>query len=323
LSSDRSEGALLGLACGDALGRPVEFSSPGSIQTEYGTLTEMVGYGTWNKPPGTVTDDTDQMLCIARSLAENGTFDAQDVAERFVGWYESEPFDIGNMTVDALGRLRGNEESWKEVGEAVYEDLRTQPSAGAGNGSVMRCAPVAVAYRDDLDSLFHASVASSWITHADPRCTYGCALLNRVIAGLLDGEEDHVVDSAVDFCREKADDEPGTDELFDAVQDVREIDTSALSNSGYVVDTVQSSLSYALTADTFEKAVIEAVNAGGDTDTVGAVTGAVAGARFGASEVPERWTNEIDETKDIQEIAQGLSEGSFDGFDAELSYSGR
>jgi len=255
LSSDRSEGALLGLACGDALGRPVEFSSPGSIQRGYGTLTEMVGYGTWNKPPGTVTDDTDQMLCIARSLAENGTFDAQDVAERFVGWYESGPFDVGNMTVDALQRLRGNEESWREVGKAVYEDLRTQPNAGAGNGSVMRCAPVAVAYSDDLDSLFHASVASSWITHADPRCIYGCALLNRVIAGLLDGEEDNIVDEAAEFCRERTDDEPGTDELFEAVQDVREIDTSALSNSGYVVDTLQSSLYYALTAETFEKAV--------------------------------------------------------------------
>jgi ADP-ribosyl-[dinitrogen reductase] hydrolase len=324
LGSDRSEGTLLGLACGDALGRPVEFNSPGSIQREHGTLTEMVGGGTWNKPAGTVTDDTDQMLCIARSLDENGIFDPQDVAERFVGWYESGPFDIGNMTRDALGRLRGNEESWQEVGKAVYEDLRTQPNAGAGNGSVMRCAPVAVAYSDDLDSLFYASVASSWITHADPRCTYGCALLNRVIAGLLhDEKEGHVVDSAIDFCREKADDEPGTDELFEAIQDVRELDTSVLSNSGYVVDTVQSSLYYSLNADTFEDAVVDAVNAGGDTDTVGAVTGAVAGARFGASDIPERWTDEIGETTDIQELAQGLSEQSFDGFDAELSYSGR
>jgi ADP-ribosyl-[dinitrogen reductase] hydrolase len=308
------------LACGDALGRPVEFSSSGGIQREYGTLTEMVGYGTWNKPPGTVTDDTDQMLCIARSLKENGTFDAQDVSERFVGWYESGPFDIGNMTRDALQRLSGNEDSWKEIGKAVYEDLRTQPNSGAGNGSVMRCAPIAVAYSDDLDSLFHASVASSWITHADPRCTYGCALLNRVIAGLLREENGHAVDSAVEFCRERIDDEPGTDELFKPVQDVRELDASELSNSGYVVDTVQSSLYYALTADDFEDAVVDAVNSGGDTDTVGAVTGAVAGARFGASEVSERWTEEIDETEEISKLARNLSEGSYGKFHADLSY---
>jgi ADP-ribosyl-[dinitrogen reductase] hydrolase len=110
------------------------------------------------------------------------------------------------------------------------------------------------------------------------------------------------------------------DELFEAVQDVGELDTSALSNSGYVVDTVQSSLYYALTANNFEDAVVNAVNAGGDTDTVGAVTGAVAGARFGASEIPERWTDEIDEASDIEELAQSLSEGSFDGFHDVLSH---
>ena len=312
---DRARGALLGVACGDALGRPVEFKSAEIISRDYDRLTEMVGGGTWNKPAGTVTDDTDQMLCIARSLVERGGFDARDIAERFVEWYELGPFDIGNMNVDALKRLRGNEESWQEVGEAVYEDLRDVPNAGAGNGSVMRCAPVALAYSDDHDSLFHASVASSWITHADPRCTYGCVLLNRVIADLLKGNETDVED-AVEFCRERADDEPGTEELFDAVEDVRALDASALSNSGYVVDTVQSSLYYALTADTFEDAVVEAVNAGGDTDTVGAVTGAVAGARFGASEVPERWTDEIDEADEILRLSEELHEEGYGDVDS-------
>mgnify|MGYP002338732224 CR=1 FL=1 len=86
MTLDKARGTLLGLACGDALGRPVEFKSRRAIQDKHDTLTEMVGGGTWNKPAGTVTDDTEQTLCIARSLAENGEFVPEDVARRFVDW---------------------------------------------------------------------------------------------------------------------------------------------------------------------------------------------------------------------------------------------
>jgi ADP-ribosyl-[dinitrogen reductase] hydrolase len=98
MDSDRAEGVLLGLACGDALGRPVEFKSDDQIAAEYGTLTEMVGNGTWGKPAGTVTDDTDQALCSAKSLFERESFDSEDIADRFVAWYDSNPFDIANLT---------------------------------------------------------------------------------------------------------------------------------------------------------------------------------------------------------------------------------
>lgn len=102
---DRVEGVLLGLACGDALGRPVEFRSPRAIEAEYGTLREMIGNGTHGKPAGTITDDTEQALCIARSLVERGEFAPDDIADRFVTWYNGGPFDIGIMTADALGRI--------------------------------------------------------------------------------------------------------------------------------------------------------------------------------------------------------------------------
>lgn len=309
MTTDNAEGALLGLACGDALGRPVEFKSSKAIQKEYGTLTEMVGGGTWNKPAGTVTDDTDQMLCIARSLVENREFVPEDVARRFVNWYESGPFDIGNMTRDALSRLRGDEDSWREVGKQVYEDLKTQPNAGAGNGSIMRCAPIAIAYRDDTESLVESSIDSSWITHADPRCTYGCALLNRTIAELIDSDEE--LEEAIEVCRERSDGEPGVEELLESVEGVRELELQEVSGTGYVVDTLQASLYYALTAESFESAVVNAVNGGGDTDTVGAVTGALAGARFGASDIPERWTDEIDESDEISRLSKNLFQDSF------------
>ena len=106
MDSDRARGVLLGLACGDALGRPVEFASASEISARHGRLYDMVGDGTWNQPAGTITDDTDQALCIARSLVELQTFDPADVAERFVAWYDSGPFDIGRMTrrVSTCGR---------------------------------------------------------------------------------------------------------------------------------------------------------------------------------------------------------------------------
>ena len=148
------------------------------------------------------------------------------------------------------------------------------------------------------------SVDSSRITHADPRCTYGCALLNRVIAGLLKGNED--LDEAVEDCRERADGEPGTDELFDAVEDVSDLEPDEVSGTGYVVDTLQASLYYALTAESFEDAVVNAVNGGGDTDTVGAVTGAVAGARFGETDIPNRWLSVTESVDTVESVAEDI-----------------
>lgn len=92
---DRARGVVLGLACGDALGRPVEFRSADQIAAEHGTVTEMLGHGSHGQPAGTITDDTEMALCIAHSLVEHDDFVPEDVADRFVGWYRSGPFDIG------------------------------------------------------------------------------------------------------------------------------------------------------------------------------------------------------------------------------------
>ncbi|WP_440988317.1 ADP-ribosylglycohydrolase family protein [Haloarchaeobius baliensis] len=296
MSSDRAEGVLLGLACGDALGRPVEFRSAGQIASAHGTLTEMVGHGTWNQPAGTITDDTEQALCIARSLVETGRFDPADVADRFVAWYESGPFDIGGMTRRSLEALREGR-SWDEAGEAVWAD--SPEGSNAGNGSVMRCPPLAVAFADDPAALDRTSRDSSRITHADPRCTAGCAVLNRTIAGLL-GDEDEPLASALGATEVPA-------ELDAALRPVARGDAiDDLSTSGYVVHSLQTALHDGLRADTAEDAIVTAVNRGGDTDTVGAIAGAVAGARFGADGLPSRWLAEIDEEPELRRLAGAL-----------------
>ena len=298
MDTDRAEGVLLGLACGDSLGRPVEFASAGQIAADHGTLTEMIGYGTWNQPAGTLTDDTEQALCIARSLVDRGTFDPADVAERFVEWYDSEPFDIGIMTRESIAALKAGS-PWDEAGHQVWE--ASAEGANAGNGSVMRCPPLALAFPDDPTTLDRVSRDSSRITHADPRCTCGCAVLNLTIAGVLQDEPDPLR-KAIAHVRSNAPNELVT--ALDQIANGGGIES--LSTSGYVIDSLQTGLHDALRADAADEAIITAVNRGGDTDRIGAITGAVAGARFGASALPKRWIDSIDEGRELTRLAVQL-----------------
>ncbi|WEL18891.1 ADP-ribosylglycohydrolase [Halorhabdus sp. SVX81] len=299
VSTDAAEGVLLGLACGDALGRPLEFRSGDEIDREHGTVTEMLANGTHGKPAGTVTDDTELALRIARSLVENERFDGQDIADRFLEWFETDPFDIGLMTADAL-REYSHGTDWRSAGRAVWQ--HRAEGSNAGNGSVMRCAPHAIAFADDPDTLATVSTQSSAITHYDPRCQYGCAILNETIAGYLRGEDDPFGDAFAGV------DSEAPDELVETLRLVPDlIDEGSLETSGYVVYTLQTALYDALTADSAEAAIVSAVNRGGDTDTIGAVAGAVAGARFGVESLPDRWLEPLDYREDLSLLARTLA----------------
>jgi ADP-ribosyl-[dinitrogen reductase] hydrolase len=305
--AERARGCLLGLACGDALGRPVEFKSERQISERYGEVTEMLAQGTHRQPAGTITDDTEMALCIAESLVAKGGFDRADVAERFVAWLASGPFDVGLMTRDAVERIREG----TPPDEAGHEVWRERPEgSNAGNGSVMRCAPHGIAFRHDEAELVRVSRASSAITHADPRCQWGCVLLNHTLAGLVQDEADPLgvaLDSADGAPAELRDAVGAVHAVVDGERDPEALE-GELSTSGYVVDALQAGLFYGLTADTAERAVVEAVNRGDDTDTVGAIAGAVAGARFGADELPNRWLREVDEAARLRELSDGLLE---------------
>ncbi|MFC7233410.1 ADP-ribosylglycohydrolase family protein [Saliphagus sp. GCM10025308] len=288
------------MACGDALGRPVEFASASEIAAEHGRLDEMVGYGTWNQPAGTITDDTEQALCIARSLVERQAFDPDDIADRFVAWYDSGPFDIGIMTRRSIENVQAGR-SWEQAGQEVWK--ASPEGKNAGNGSIMRCPPLSIPYATEPKTLERVSRHSSQITHADPRCTYGCAILNLTIAGLLQDATDPLA-SAIDHVGNNA-----PEELRNALTPICDGDElGSLETSGYVVHSLRTAMHDGLRAKSAEAAITSAVNRGGDTDTIGAVTGAIAGARFGASRLPDRWLSAIDETAEIESLAEQLVE---------------
>ena len=166
----------------------------------------------------------------------------------------------------------------------------------------MRCAPHAIAFADDRDTLVRVSTLSSAITHYDPRCTYGCAIFNGTIAGFLDNA-DAPLDAALERVQGDA-----PDELVEALRLVPDVVTDEqLQSTGYVVHTLQTALHDALTADSAEDAIVTAVNRGGDTDTVGAVTGAIAGARFGTESLPDRWLDTIEYREDLELLGQALA----------------
>jgi ADP-ribosyl-[dinitrogen reductase] hydrolase len=297
--TDRAVGTLLGLACGDALGRPVEFQSSTAITEQYGRVTEMYGNGTHSQPAGTVTDDTQMALRLARSLAERDGFDGADVASRYVDWYESGPFDIGLMTADAVRRLRDGA-AHDEAGRAVWE--QRAEGSNAGNGSLMRTAPVALPFRDD-DRRAEVAAAESAITHADPRCVESCVALGTVLDRLLAGTEPQ---TAVDDALAQAADRDAPRAVRTALANATDERAADLETSGYVVHTLETALHDGLTAPDPEEALVTTVSRGGDTDTLGAVAGAVAGARFGADALPTRWLEPVTVVDELRTLAREL-----------------
>src|SRR5215216_350587 len=176
---DRYRGCLLGLACGDALGGPVEFKSRDWIaDTHPGGLRDFIGGGRLSLVPGEITDDTQLTLAVARSLAKGGPLDMDDIVANFLKWHHSQPKDQGNLTRAALNLLDSGT-PWTKSGEIARG---TGASGGAGNGSVMRCAPIALRFCNDRSAMIEASIDTSRITHADPRCTWGTVAINRAIA---------------------------------------------------------------------------------------------------------------------------------------------
>lgn len=267
---DKIKGGLFGVAAGDALGGTTEFMSAAQVKATYGFLTEIIGGGVWGLVPGEVTDDTMMTLCVVEGILENPAEPMGTIGHRFREWYAGGPKDVGNIIRQVLERYEGN---WYEAAFVAHLDL----GQSAGNGSLMRCLPAALAYTS-LDQVEQVSRLQSRMTHYDERCDEACILYNRMAWRLLQGEElKEVVLQVV----------AGTDYAVG-------LGTEPLcSPSGFVVDTFRWVLFLLLDSASFAETIQRAANLGGDSDTIGAIAGGLAGVYYGYAAIPAEYQEAI------------------------------
>lgn len=304
-SADRARGALIGLAIGDALGTTLEFAKRDSLPVH----TQMTGGGPFSLAAGTWTDDTSMALCLSDSLIAYGKVEPADLMQRFTRWWRDgensatgECFDIGNATAAAL-------EKFEQSGDPLSGD--PSPSA-AGNGSLMRLAPVAIFHCDDKKTAMHAARMQSQPTHASPECLDACeAFAGLLVEAILGADKDAILS------RTNA---RSTGKVAAVLGGSwREKSREEIKSSGYVIDTLEAALWAVGQSNSFEDALILAVNLADDADTVGAVTGQLAGAIWGAKNIPERWMKNLAwrerlEATALALIRQGAAERGLPAF---------
>jgi ADP-ribosyl-[dinitrogen reductase] hydrolase len=282
-------GGLLGVACGDALGGTLEFLSEAEGRIRYGYLKDIIGGGCWDLEPGEVTDDTMMTICVAEGILDDPKNPIDHIGERFIEWYHSKPKDMGNIINLALSAYIESG-SWKIASLSAHG---FNEGISAGNGSLMRCIPVALYYRDH-QIMELVTEQQSKLTHYDSKATRACLLYNKLVSGYLEGE------SKISFIKEML-------EYYPEYKKVLGMGKCNLKSSGYVVDSLMSALWCFINTDTFEEAVCEAVNLCGDADTVGAITGGLAGAYYGAEAIPSRWSDKILVKDKLIELAQRMA----------------
>jgi ADP-ribosyl-[dinitrogen reductase] hydrolase len=290
---DRATGAFVGLAVGDALGAPVEFKRRGSFPI----VTDMLGGGYFGLPKGSWTDDTAQALCLAHSLQHAPEFEPGDFLDRIWRWMErgensatGTPVGIGQNTLRVMGHYR-------RTGVLV-----APPIAGKsdGNGALMRLAPVACVHWRHPAEARRIAVSQSRATHRSDLSAGGCEALAALLSALIAGDpwEDAIKLQTDDAWPEPIRAISGGEWRGKVIDEIH--------STGFVVHTLEAAIWCADTTNSFETALIQAVNLGDDADTVGAVAGQIAGARYGLSAIPDRWLQSLALSQDIQEVADLL-----------------
>ena len=300
---------VMGLVVGDALGVPVEFKDRESLKQD--PVTNMRGYGTYNQPPGTWSDDSSMTLALLDSLKDG--LDYKDIMDKLISWYDKgeytpygKMFDIGIATRQALSRYKNGLAALECGGKNEYDN---------GNGSLMRILPILFYLQAkygneflDKDEAFETIHKISALTHAHKRSQIACGIYlsigSYVMTGMgLNSAIDSAIYSAIKYYREK---EEFKDELkhFNRIQDknFKDLSEDTIKSGGYVVDTLEASIWCLLNTDDYISCVLKAVNLGSDTDTTGAVVGGLAGLRYGYESIPKEWLMSIVRREDIEKM---------------------
>lgn len=294
---DRFRGALLGLACGDAVGTTVEFEPRGSFMP----LRDMTGGGPFRLEAGQWTDDTSMALCLAASLLEKG-FDPKDQMDRYCDWYHNgymsstgRCFDIGTTVRDSL-------DDYEDSGNPLSGP--THPHS-AGNGCIMRLAAVPMFFYPDREAAVRMAAESSRTTHGTAECLESCRLLAMILCEAFDGSPKESVmapQSAEPFECEKIADIAAGEWKTKLKPEIR--------GSGYVVECLEAALWCFHQTDSFEDAILTAANLGDDTDTTAAVCGQIAGAFYGESGIPDGWLQKLAMANEIRKMSDRFSQAN-------------
>ncbi|CCH01682.1 ADP-ribosylglycohydrolase [Fibrella aestuarina BUZ 2] len=309
---------LLGLAVGDALGVPVEFQ--GRVFLKQRPVTTMQGHGTHDQPAGTWSDNSSLSFCLAESLCKG--YDLSDIAHRFINWSDrgywtarGRVFAIGVATSTAITKLRFGVAPTLAGGRAETDN---------GNGSLMRLLPlVFYLYERPISDRYRLVTEVSSLTHGHIRSVLACFIYTELARCLLvEPDKDkaftqmkEAVNGFIDeFAIAPAEELVHFQRILDhpalpaPAKPLAHCHESDIQSSGYVVHTLEASLWCFLTTDSFTQAVLKAVNLGGDTDTIGSITGGLAGLRYGVGSIPKLWLSVLARRTDIEDLAERLSE---------------
>jgi ADP-ribosylglycohydrolase/pterin-4a-carbinolamine dehydratase len=307
-SEQHVHSALFGVAVGDALGVPVEFTRRTDL--EQNPVTDMRGFGTYNLPPGTWSDDSSLTFCLAEALCSG--FDIDQIGATFVQWYYKDfwtatghVFDIGVGTREALYRIKHGTKA--ELAGGTDEDSN-------GNGSLMRILPLLFYIQDKpIEERFKLTKQVSSITHGHVRaamaCFYYLEFARQIIEGRGKFEIYENLQKSLPLFFAEMGVEPSEIAHFDRIliQDISVLKKDGIQSGGYVVHTLEASMWCLLSTEDYPSAVLKAVNLGRDTDTTAAVTGGLAGLLYGFDAIPSKWVNGLARKGDIQDLTNRLN----------------
>lgn len=304
-AQDRFLGCLLGLAIGDALGTTLEFAAPGS----FSPIDDIIGGGPFQLEPGQWTDDTSMAMCLAESLIKCRKFDPKDQMERYVRWWQEgywsstgKCFDIGNTIRAALDRY---------LTSGVVYAGSSDPYT-AGNGSLMRLAPVPMFFAQRPEEAIYYAGQSSRTTHSAITAVDACRYFSGLLVGALLGEEK---DDLLDCVYSPV---PGYWELHPLVEEILNVAIGSfrtkippeIRGTGYVVKSLEAALWAFYRTDNFHDGCLLAANLGEDADTTAAIYGQIAGATYGLSSIPASWLDKLAYSPEIKELANQLYHSS-------------
>lgn len=280
---DKFKGALIGLAVGDALGATTEFMTKEEVKDQYVYLSEIIGGGWLDLKAGEVTDDTEMTLCVARGILQNYENPIDKIGEEFIAWFKSDPKDIGVTTINTLSKYKGN---WFEAAKLTHKKV----GQSAGNGSLMRCLPIALAY-DDKKLMNELTIKQSNMTHYDKKAAEACLIYNNIAMRIINGFN---LNNAIEL------------EIMNTrYKNVLTKKLKTLPN-GYVVNTFSWVLQTLYTTNNFPDVIETLANLGEDSDTTSAIAGGIAGLYYGYDSIDNKYKNKILIKNEIEDIAEKL-----------------